>query len=82
MFAIGTKIYLPFLTDAGKTILSSVSMTIADCYPFDIQIEDTIVAILIIKGYKHSSLRKWLAQHQLSPDIACAYSLTYKQYCS
>ena len=41
-------------------------------WPIDIQVQDKLVAILIINGCKYSGLRKWLVQ-QLSPDVAYAY---------
>ena len=76
IFASGTKIYEPFLTDAEETIASYVAMTEVNRCPFDIQVEDKIVAILIIKGCNYNSLRNSLIQQQLSPNVTCAYTQT------
>ena len=73
MFTFGTICYEPFLMDTGQIIATYVTMNEEQRQPFDIQVKNKLVAILIIKGCKYSGLQKWLAQQQLSPDIACAY---------
>ena len=76
MFTFGTVYYEPFLTDAGQTITTYVVMNEYQCRPFNIQVQDKLVVILIIKGCKYNGLRKWLAQQQPFADVACTYLVT------
>ena len=74
-FAFGTKLMELVLAETQPVITLAQYLVLApaDKKSYDVLYKDAIVAIIITKGCMYSSLREWLAQQQLSGNLA--YSL-------
>ena len=68
LFPFSATLMEPILTDAGETLVTYLTMDVANQSPYDILYKDYIVTIIIAKNYGYKSLRKWLSQQHMAPQ--------------
>jgi hypothetical protein len=65
-FVFGTKFYEPFLTADGKTLIQYLGMTAIEKRIYDKQVQDLLVAVLMIEGCKSKPLKDHLKNNHLT----------------
>jgi hypothetical protein len=65
-FVFGTKFYEPFLDADGKTLVQYLGMTTIEKRTYDKQVQDLLVAVLMIEGCKSKPLKDHLKNNHLT----------------
>ena len=60
LFAFGTALIEPILTDGGTTLLVYISMDAVTQSSYYNLYKDLVVTIIMTKNYRYDNLRKWL----------------------
>ncbi|OEU05647.1 hypothetical protein FRACYDRAFT_258761, partial [Fragilariopsis cylindrus CCMP1102] len=79
-FVFGTKLYEPFLADAGETLVSYLGMVASDKKVYDKKVNDLIVGILMIEGCKSKNLKTNLKNQFLTGNADCYPVTASKAY--
>jgi hypothetical protein len=65
-FLLGTKFYEPFLSADDKTLIQYLGMTAIEKRTYDKQVQDLLVAVLMIEGCKSKPLKDHLKNNHLT----------------